>query len=197
MTEGSFAVELARKALEHYVNTGEKLGPKEIPDDFKRKYGVFVTLNTYPDGNLRGCIGFSEPLYPLYQAIIEAAIEAAEDPRFDPIKEEELPRITVEVSILVNHGLLEGDREDYPKKVKVGRDGLLVRKGKQTGLLLPQVAAEHGMEPIKFLEAACTKAGLPISAWTDPDTEVWTFQADVWAEDKPNGEIAYRELKKS
>lgn len=197
MTEASFAVELARKALEHFVNTGEKLDPHEIPENFRRKHGVFVTIKAYPDDILRGCIGFSDAIYPLYQAIIEAVIAAAEDPRFEPIKEEELPNITLEVSILTPPELLGEKREDYPKKVKIGKDGLIVRKGNASGLLLPQVAVEHDMEPIKFLESACTKAGLPISAWTEPDVEVWKFQADIWAEMKPNGEIAYKEFRKS
>lgn len=195
-THTHFAVELARRAIEEHVKRGEKIDPQEIPEEFMLKMGVFVTIYTYPEGNLRGCIGFSDPIYPLYQAIIEAAISATEDPRFEPLKEEELHKVTIEVSILTPPEPLEGDREDYLKKIKTGRDGLLVRKGSYSGLLLPQVAVEHDMDPIHFLEATCEKAGLPISAWTDPETEVSTFQSEVWAEGRPNGEATLK-VKKS
>ena len=193
----SFAVELARRAVEEYVRRGKKIKPQEVPGDFRVNCGAFVTIESYPDGKLRGCIGFPEPVYPLYAAIIEAAIAACEDPRFEHIDEEELASITIEVSILTPpKGLPEGKQQDYPRMIKVGRDGLIVEKGRSSGLLLPQVAVEHRMDSLAFLEACSAKAGLPETGWSRPGTKVSTFQAEIWNEERPSGKIVQKKTRK-
>ena len=197
MADGSFAVQLARKAIEFYVHTGEKYSPRDIPRNYKERRGVFVTINTFPEGNLRGCIGFVDATMPLYQAIIDAAIAATQDPRFQALEKKELTKITVEVSILTGLELIEGEKKDFPEKLRIGEDGIVVKSGDRSGLLLPQVAVDHEMEGIDFLESTSEKAGLEKTAWADEGVEVYKFQADIWKEMKPNGKPVFVELKKS
>lgn len=106
---------------------------------------------------------------------------ARDDPRFAPVTAAELPDLTLEVSVLLPRAVLAPSPVD-PRRIVVGRDGLIVRHAGRVGLLLPQVAAEYHWESEAFLAAACRKAGLPAEAWREPDTEVLTFQADVFGE---------------
>ncbi|RMF05050.1 TIGR00296 family protein, partial [Candidatus Woesearchaeota archaeon] len=151
--------------------------------DCWKKRGAFVTLKK--KGRLRGCIGFVQPVYPLVDAVRAAAKAAAfEDPRFPPLREEELHETTIELSVLTEpeRVLCEGDREEILNSIKIGRDGLIVRMGPYSGLLLPQVATEYHMTEREFLEATCEKAGLPRDAWKDEECEVLKFQAEVFEE---------------
>ncbi len=171
----------------------EPLNPK-----FQEKAGAFVTLKTYPEGHLRGCIGYPEPTFPLYQAVIRAAISAAtQDPRFYPVTPGELPNLTVEVSVLTPpEPLRVDDRSKLPGLIMVGRDGLIVRAGPWSGLLLPQVPVEWGWDSREFLDQTCVKAGLPPGCWMRPDVEVFRFTAIVFAEEKPMGRVVREELCK-
>lgn len=108
-----------------------------------------------------------------------AVSAALEDPRFPPVTPEELPDLRIEISALGEPSPLE-PRE--PGRLVIGRDGLRVGRGSALGVLLPQVATEHGLGPEAFLVAACRKAGLAANAWREPGTEVLTFQADVFGE---------------
>ncbi|PIY59896.1 TIGR00296 family protein [Candidatus Woesearchaeota archaeon CG_4_10_14_0_8_um_filter_47_5] len=156
---------------------------------FSRKQGVFVTLHKHDE--LRGCIGFVEPVYPLYEAVVRAAQAAAfEDPRFAPVAEDELGEIHIEISVMSVPKTLEaGSAEEYPEKISVGRDGLIIRKGFRSGLLLPQVATEYGWSSEEFLEHTCWKAGLPPAAWKSPEATIMTFQAQVFKETAPGGSV--------
>jgi hypothetical protein len=125
----------------------------------------------------------------LSEAIQAAAVAAAsEDPRFPPVRPEELDRITVEVSVLTPPADLGAPRRrDLARAVRVGTDGLIVSRSHDSGLLLPQVATEFGLDATEFLSQACLKAGLPPDAWLEEGTRVQVFQAEVFAESSPGG----------
>jgi uncharacterized protein (TIGR00296 family) len=188
--DGKFAVKMARQIIEDYLK-GDDSGKFKVPDKFKRKSGVFVTLHTYPDNNLRGCIGFPEPHFKLYQAITDAAISAAtRDPRFPKVSPKEMKKMVVEVSLLTPPELIKvKDTKEYLKKIKIGRDGLIVERAFYRGLLLPQVPVEWNWDVETFLEHTCNKAGLPSEAWKDKTVKFFSFQAKVFSEKKPNGKI--------
>jgi hypothetical protein len=131
----------------------------------------------------------------LIDALIDSAISAASrDPRFSPVQESELDGIVVEVSILTPPKKLITKPMEYAKEIRVGRDGLIVRNGIASGLLLPQVPVEWGWDEEEFLSQTCYKAGLPPDTWMDRDTEVFSFQGQVWQEEKPYGEVRKKEL---
>jgi uncharacterized protein (TIGR00296 family) len=152
--------------------------PKDMV--FKEHMGAFVTLKM--GAELRGCIGFPEPVLPLIDAIERAAIAAAfEDPRFPPLDESELKHIEIELSVLTKPKLLEvTSPKEYLKNICIGKDGLIVRHYPYSGLLLPQVATEHRMDVQGFLSQTCMKAGLAPDAWLDKGTKVYTFQCQIF-----------------
>jgi len=186
--EGKAAVKLARRALAEFVEKRNRIKPVGLPKVFDEKQGVFVTL--HEDGDLRGCIGYPQPVMPLGSAIIDSAINAGTgDPRFPPVKTKELSRIEFEVTVLTKPQPYRVPKNKLPEMVRIGIDGLIVTKGMFSGLLLPQVAPEWGFEPMEFLSHTCLKAGLPADAWIDQDTEVQHFQAQIFAEVAPEREI--------
>lgn len=185
LEDGKKLVKYARSVIEKHVK-GEKI---EDLENFEEKAGVFVTINLYPSHDLRGCIGIPEPVYPLRKAIKESAVSACHDPRFPDLREEELDRIVIEVTVLTPPELMKCEPTEYPKKIKIGRDGLMVEKGIYKGLLLPQVPVEHKWNEEEFLSQTCIKAGLPPDAWFDKDTKVYKFQGEIFAEKEPKGEI--------
>ena len=196
---GAFLVRLARRAITEYLKAGRKISPPpETPEELKVKCGVFVTLNRVLDGGkeLRGCIGYPEPTLPLVEATIDSAINAAvSDPRFPPVELGEMDRIVVEVSVLTPLRLVEvSDPREYPKKIKIGVDGIVVERGFYRGLLLPQVPVEWGWDSEEFLAHGCMKAGLPPDAWLDRETKIYKFQAIIFEEKTPNGEITRKPL---
>lgn len=171
---------LLRQARESISRHLRSLGPPEDqpPEEkLSEKSGVFVTLHM--DGKLRGCIGMPLPELPLYIGVRENAVAAAfHDPRFPPVGVEELPRIHVEISVMTI------PREiDNPEDVMVGRDGIIVSRGFQRGLLLPQVPVEQGWDRDRFLSYGCLKAGLPADAWRQ-GVRIEVFQALVFSEER-------------
>jgi len=187
LEDGKILVNYARHCIETYF-TGRPVNMPES-DKFTQKRGVFVTLTETT--TLRGCIGYTEPIFELHRAILEAARAAAfKDPRFPPIKEDEMQDITVEVSVLTKPELVEvEDTVYYIDKIKIGKHGLIIKKGVHSGLLLPQVFPEYDATPKQALEMTCQKAGLPNNVWKDKDTEVYTFSAQIFKEKEPNGKI--------
>ena len=169
---------LARAALEAYFR-GEP--PPRLASDRSETFGqaraLFVTLRRGAD--LRGCIGTLAPEGDLAGAVPRFALKAAfEDPRFPRLTEEELPSLTIEISVLSPPRPL-----DDPEQIVVGRDGLMIELGGRRGLLLPQVATEWGFDRTRFLAEVSKKAGLPGDAWQMPDARLWSFQAEVFAEE--------------
>ena len=140
---------------------------------------------------LRGCIGYPEPIKPLGEAIRDVTVYASEDPRFpSPVGLRELDRITVEVSILTLPEVLSAPRrQDLPSMIRIGTDGIIVSNRNRSGLLLPQVATEQGWDQRTLLAEGCEKAGLPMDAWLDGATEVQVFQADIFSESEPRGDV--------
>jgi AmmeMemoRadiSam system protein A len=137
--------------------------------------GVFVTLTK--DGDLRGCIGFIEPVAPLGQAVIRAAVYAAtEDPRFPPVRSAELKDLKFEISVLTPVREISD-----PREIVVGKHGLVVSRGEHRGLLLPQVPVENKWDRKTFLEQASLKAGLPRDAWR-LGAKLYVFEAIVFRE---------------
>lgn len=183
--DGKLLIKVARKAIKKYLENNRKIEPPRVPSHLREKRGVFVTLNKNED--LRGCIGFPEPIKPLVDAVIEAVIAAAtSDPRFHPVTVDELEKIQIEVSVLTKPELIKvKDPREYPKMIKVGLDGLIIERGFYKGLLLPQVAVEWGFDEEEFLCNTCLKAGLPPDCWYDKETKVYKFQAQIFQE-KPS-----------
>lgn len=147
----------------------------EVDDDALRQpRGAFVTLTR--QGQLRGCIGYPEAVYPLHETIIRGGISAAlHDPRFPPVTLAELPQLSIEISVL---SPLE---RATPEDVVVGTHGLVIEKGHARGLLLPQVPVEWGWDREQYLAQICRKAGLPLDAWRQGAT-LFTFTAEVFSE---------------
>jgi AmmeMemoRadiSam system protein A len=144
---------------------------------------AFVTIHV--DGALRGCIGTLERWRSLWSVVGEmAAAAATRDPRFPPMEVADLQAMTVEISVLSPDVVIH-----RPEEIEIGRHGLDVRRDGARGLLLPQVAVEHGFDREKFLAATCRKAGLPANAWQDDETEIRVFEAEVFGDqaDEPLG----------
>jgi hypothetical protein len=194
-TDGELAVRIARETVESHVSRAKPPATK-VPDTFDEKYGVFVTLTTHPGDKLRGCIGYPEPLVPLIEALRDSAIGAcARDPRFRPVRPEELAHIKIEVSLLTPPQEITVIKAvDMPSDVRVGTDGLIVQKAWARGLLLPQVPVELGWGAEEFLSQTCVKAGLMPDAWLEKGTKVFKFQAEVFSEDEPGGRARRRDL---
>lgn len=198
LEDGIFLVKLARRTIERYLADGKTIVvSKDTSEKLKAKAGVFVTLNTHPAKDLRGCIGYPEPILPLVNAIIKAAISAAtEDPRFPPLPYDELNKTIIEVSILTPPELIRvKTAKDYLKEIEIGRDGLIVEKGFYRGLLLPQVAVDEGWDVEEFLSYTCLKAGLFSDCWFDEETKIYRFSGIVFSETEPRGKIIKKSLK--
>jgi len=136
--------------------------------------GAFTTLHT--DHELRGCVGYVYPMYPLYRTVLETAVAAAfGDSRFWPVTEDEFPRLIIEISVL--SPMFPIRAED----VIIGKHGLVITQGQWRGLLLPQVPIEHGWDAQEFLRETCMKAGLLPDAWHH-DATIEAFTAEVFGE---------------
>jgi uncharacterized protein (TIGR00296 family) len=197
--EGEYLVKLARRAAETYLSKRQMIKPPaDVPTKLKEKCGVFVTINAVrgKEHELRGCIGLPYPTTALVKAVIESAISsAAHDPRFMPMTADELDQVIFEVSVLTPPEPVEAERpHDCSKRIKVGRDGLIVERGYYKGLLLPQVPVELGWDEETFLCECCVKAGLPPDSWLLDGTEICRFQAIIFQETTPKGAIVRKEI---
>ena len=193
-SDGVVLVKTARRAVTGFLSNGNriKLEP-DLEEKFSFNSGVFVTLNN-PDG-LRGCIGFPMPEKKLSHAIVDGAIAAAtEDPRFPSVKTNELNDIVFEVTVLTPPIEIDVyDPMEYLEKIKVGRDGLIIRHSFSSGLLLPQVPVEYGWNTEEFLQHTCEKAGLARDTWKNESVKIEKFEGIIFKEETPNGVIAREE----
>ncbi len=165
---------LARQALEKHFGRHPRSAVEEPPGSLRERCGAFVTL--LKAKRLRGCIGYVEAQKPLHQTVQECALAAAlRDPRFEPVTPDELPALRLEISVL---SPLE---EISPEQIEVGRHGLMVSRGVQRGVLLPQVAVEWKWDRQRFLEETCLKAGMPPDAWRQ-GAKIQAFTAQVFGE---------------
>jgi AmmeMemoRadiSam system protein A len=167
-------VDIVKRTIECKL-TGKNIPEFHIDSEVLReKKGAFVTLKK--NENLRGCIGYIEAKKPLYKTVAEMAMAAAfNDPRFPPLKPDELKDVNLEISVLSPLKEI-----DDVKEIEVGIHGLYITKGFHSGLLLPQVANEYNWDRLTFLEETCHKAGLHPDAWKDRGTKIYIFSADVF-----------------
>ena len=162
---------LARNAITEYVKSGRVLEVEMKDPKLRADGAVFVTIKE--KGSLRGCIGHVRAVMPLYQSVIKNAIAASSgDPRFPPMRKEELKEIEIEISVLSPLTLVK-----EVKDIRVGKHGLVIRKGQLSGLLLPQVPVEFGWDRETFLQQLCVKAGLPGDSWKA--AELHSFTAEI------------------
>ncbi len=171
-------LKLARTSIEAVLEgRTPELRAKDYDDALRRPAGAFVTLRTRR-GELRGCIGSIRAVEPLFKAVISSAVSAAfRDPRFFPVTRSELAELELEISVM---GPIERVRNI--EEIEVGRDGLIISRGRFAGLLLPQVATEYGWDRHAFLDQTCLKAGLPPGSWSSEDTQIEKFAAEVFGE---------------
>jgi AmmeMemoRadiSam system protein A len=171
--ERQLLLHLAHEGIESLV-TGRKLSLEPASPHLAEPRGVFTTI--YRHGELRGCVGYVQPVLPLYQAVIETARAAAsQDTRFTPVTPEEIQDLQVSLSVLSALRPIEA------KHVTIGKHGLVVTMGGRRGLLLPQVPVEHGWDRVTFLEQTCRKAGLFPDAWK-AGAELESFTAEVFGD---------------
>jgi uncharacterized protein (TIGR00296 family) len=190
---GTLAVRVARAVIEHACN--RPIRPFSYPPEFEKNTGVFVTIDTYPAHELRGCIGYPEPVFPLKEALAKAAYGATRDPRFPQLSEKELDNVVVEVSILTPPVQIEvDDPNEYLGKIQIGKHGLIAEKGPFRGLLLPQVPVEWNWSVEEFLMQTCLKSGLSPEEWRSKGTKLYSFQAEIFSEEKPGGNVVRKEL---
>ncbi|MFX0010640.1 MAG: TIGR00296 family protein [Candidatus Hermodarchaeota archaeon] len=205
LDDGRTLIKFARDNIEFFLKNSKRI---TIPDDLKKKfknnYGAFVTLNVHNvKGNpLRGCIGYIEPNFPLYDVVHKVSVSSAiEDSRFPPVTLEEMDNIVIEISILTPPKLIEvSDPNEYLGKVVIGRDGLIAERGMRRGLLLPQVPVEYdrNWDVETFLQHTCSKAWLSPDAWRDiKSTKIYSFQAILFEEESPRGEVVRKYLTSS
>ncbi len=168
---------IARETIESYIRD------RKVPEfsveepELLEKCGAFVTIKS--SERLRGCIGIVEGIKPLYETVVEMAIATStKDPRFSPVIESELKDLRIEISVMTPLRKINSAEE-----VQIGEHGVLMRRGYQSGLLLPQVATEHNWDRQTFLDHACLKAGLLLGEWKDPQTDIYVFSAQVFHEE--------------
>ncbi len=180
-TEKARLLEIARNAIEAKL-TGEAVAEPEADSPaLNEKRGAFVTITKH--GQLRGCIGHIQGVYPLCKTISMMAVAAAtEDPRFPPMTADELDDISIEISVLTPLRKITN-----PEEIEVGKHGIYIEKGYHSGLLLPQVAADYGWDRYEFLDHTCTKAGLPQGCWRE-GAEIQIFSAQIFGEEAVHGQ---------
>jgi len=173
-------LDAARQALAALFappSLAQRLEALPVTSRLQARSGVFVTLRR-TDGQLRGCIGSLTAKRPLVDAVGENAQAAAQrDPRFEPVRADELADLEIEISVLGPLVPFAGADE-----IRIGHDGLVVTAGRQRGVLLPQVASEHGWSATEFLAQTCRKAGLELDAWHSSSTQVERFTAEIFSE---------------
>ena len=167
-------LEIARTALRNAVE--EHRDPPSLPalGGLGEPAGAFVTLRR--DGELRGCVGQTEAAEPLASVVAHAAVSAGlHDSRFPPVVASEIGSIEIEISVL---SPLQSIR---PEEIEIGKHGLVLSRGHSRGVLLPQVAVEHGLTVERFLEETCRKGGLERNAWKSPQTQIQGFTAEIFS----------------
>lgn len=176
-SEKGTLLKMARAAIESAVLGGPGKEFDAKSEELKRDSGAFVSIHRR--GRLRGCIGTFASPNPLYKTVVDMAVAAAsKDPRFSPVAPEELKHIEIEISVLSPLKEISD-----PSEIEIGRHGLYIVKDGKRGVLLPQVAIEHGFDRDTFLEQTCVKAGLPPHEWRE-GAAIFIFEAEIFKEKK-------------
>jgi AmmeMemoRadiSam system protein A len=174
--EKAALLSLARMTLNTYLTNRTTPSYRASSEGLLEKKGAFVSLHN--GSELRGCIGQLYADRELYKIVQHCAVSAAlEDTRFVPVDKEEMPELSIEISVLTPFHRIRNIEE-----IEVGRHGLYIVQGPFRGLLLPQVATQYGWDRIAFLKQTCRKSGLPESAWQDTNTIIHTFEAEVFSD---------------
>jgi len=199
LEEGIFLVRLARRTIEHELGIGDRpeVNASELSDRLRESRGVFTSLYKINDGKeLRGCIGYPYPIKPLYLAVMDTARESAfNDPRFPPLSRDEINSIIIELSILTPMEKIEYNNPlELPKMIIIGRDGLMLKYGLYSGLLLPQVPVEYNWSPEEYLIHLSMKAGLPADGYLYEGVEIYRFEVQIFSEESPNGVIVEKDI---
>jgi AmmeMemoRadiSam system protein A len=181
LSERATLLQIARDTVEEYVKKRKTpdltSGRYEITPTLREHRGAFVTLKEH--GELRGCIGYIQPIEPLCEAVQQNAINAAaRDSRFAPVKPKELSSIKIEISALTAPAPVSSFRD-----IALGRHGIILKRGSHQAVFLPQVAPEQGWDLSETLRHLSLKAGLPEDAWKDPQAEFHVFTAEVFLEE--------------
>ncbi|MDR0309932.1 MAG: TIGR00296 family protein [Candidatus Methanoplasma sp.] len=188
LKDGTDAVKAARCYAEAETK-GERTEPA-LPEGFSERKGVFVTISEYPSGDLRGCIGYPEPIFPLRDALRMSAAAACHDPRFIDLTFEETNGCTFEVTVLTApEKIVYGSAEELLSKIVIGRDGLILSYKGRRGLLLPQVPLEFGWDAEEFLRHLSMKAGFGPGAWKEHGTVIESFSGEIFTETSPRGDV--------
>jgi len=177
-SDGKILLKAARAAIEAHLNKREFKPPKELAK-FKGPAGVFVSM--HKKDVLRGCVGLPYPTKPLFEALMDAAVQACNDRRFEPLTVSELNEIKIEVSVLSRPEKLVVSGPDELVERLTHEDGLIIRKGSKGALFLPQVW-EQLPQPEEFLGQLCLKAGLSSNAWAEQGCQLYTFRAQIFSE---------------
>lgn len=176
-SEKEYLLKLARQSIVNAVRGDPAPVPEMSTPVLGENRGAFVTIKKR--GELRGCIGYIVAVKPLAETVCEMAQAAAlRDPRFNPVSEDELDELELEISVLTPIQEVKD-----VNSIEVGKDGLIIKRGHFQGLLLPQVPTEYGWDRETFLAQTCRKAGLPLDAWKQKDTEISSFRAEVFGEE--------------
>ena len=180
--DGATLVDIARKSISSVFFGTEYVVEDNIKKRFSEPCGIFVTLKKH--GKLRGCVGYARSQRPLYESVIRAAKSAAfQDTRFLPLAKNEFDKIEVEVSLLSEPVMIsEEDPNHILNKIKVGKDGILIRSNNFSGIFLPQTTSELTWSSEELLRYACNKFGLTEMAWQDPDSRLYKFRTQVFSD---------------
>jgi AmmeMemoRadiSam system protein A len=171
--ERAALLRIAHQSIEAAVS-GTEFAAEPVPTHLQEPRGAFTTIHLH--GDLHGCVGYILPTLPLYLTVADTAASAAlRDPRFEPLTPAEAPEVKVEISVLSKPFPIR------PEEIETGRHGLLISDGRRRGLLLPQVAPEHGWDAEQFLTHTCLKARLPADAWRR-GARVEAFTAEIFGE---------------
>ncbi|MCL5675178.1 MAG: TIGR00296 family protein [Candidatus Marsarchaeota archaeon] len=193
MNDGIALVRSARNAIELHqtmANFRNEVIERQI-SRFDDEMGVFVTIEHYPTRTLRGRMGFPTPHNTLKHMLVEAAISAAtEDPRFVPVSHMEFDEMLIEINLLSKPELIESRKiADIKNSIKVGRDGLMIKYGYNSSLILPAVAIEKQWSAEEFLRNVCVDAGLPEHAWKNRSARLYRFRSQAFREFSPRGPV--------
>jgi AmmeMemoRadiSam system protein B/AmmeMemoRadiSam system protein A len=174
-------LKIARETLVAYLEKKEKKDFSPASKKLKEPGAAFVTLKNH--GRLRGCIGYMEPIEPLWEMIRNRAIDAAtRDSRFRPVTKEELKDISIEISVLSPRMVVK----DPLKEIKIGRDGVWLELGRNRGVFLPQVPVEQNWTTVEeYLDNLCRKAHVPQrGCWKSKEAKIMRFTALVFGEEE-------------
>ncbi len=179
-------LDLARRSVEEAVTTGglPPVNPDHLPTELLEPRAVFVTL--HKNGQLRGCIGNLQPQWPLYQAVMENARSAAlHDIRFPPVRPEEVPQLSIEISVLSPARPLPArSPQEVLSMLEPGRHGVIFELGPYRATFLPQVW-EQLPDPVRFLQHLSMKAGAGPNGWQDPKARFSVYEVEAFSEEDP------------